>query len=182
MISFKANLINHATVKRQGIDNKFHDKEVSFVQINPLSENDMRAINLVNLDWADGNTLARDIAKTINNCYCKYDISPKFKVFALTKQKDNFENLCAKDILALTQVRKQSPTQLFIDYLQVAPEYQYGREKRGFKKLGAALLNSVISHIPNKETFLKARESAIDFYKTQGFELTGKRTEMILKR
>lgn len=175
MISFKSNYIDSAKVKRINASG-VTDKQVSFVEINPSDYNDQLSINKTAIRWDNkgGIGFAYDICNSLNRFN-----EPDFKnhedrFFALTTQKEQFENLNPKQILALTQVIKFDDDTQYVAYLQVDPKNSNKNRKAELRGCGRAMLDSLKKLFSTKNIQLDSVKNAINFYIKNGFESVGK--------
>lgn len=163
MLTFQANYLNSTTVQRINVY-KPCAKKISFVEINPHSSSDVLAIHKTAINWdkKGGEGFAYDICKAINK-------GVKDRFFALTTQRDAFENLDSKQILSLAQVKTENEGEEFIEYLQVDPDNANSAEDPQFMHIGTAMLNSLKQLFFNKNIELDSVKSAITFYLRNGF-------------
>lgn len=170
MITFKANLISTTTVKRI-IDNKqnLKDVEVNFVQLNPLSAEDVSALRETCSDWGDTAYFANRINTNFQN-YRFDKNSNNMQFFAITEQSQNFDSLNPKKILGLAQTSKLKSDAIFLDELQVSPEHNHNASNALFKKIGTSIVNSINKLWGDKDIFVcPATLSSEIFYIKAGF-------------
>lgn len=175
MITFKAQHISSPTIKR-----KNNPYKASFVQLNPLSYNDMVTINNTVLDWNSPYKIIDDIAVASNHIYLKNTESPNQYFYALTTQDENFEKIKHGSILGIIKLSKNNDTDIYIDSFEVAPKFSHDTKNSEFRGIGTAIINNVKNLFNKYEMFVKSEYSAIPFYEKNGFELLGKRTLMKL--
>ncbi len=183
MITFKAQFIKTANIKRKGIDSKYHDYQANIVELNTNSNADYITLNKTNCEWGNCKTILHDIAKIFNFLHLKERESQQERFFALTKQTENFENLDENKILGVLQTKRQKDNTLEIENFQVSPDTNYDAIFRKYKHTGKALLES-IKEIFEKDNkiVLEAEKSAIPFYEKYGFIKTGVKNKMIFRR
>ena len=172
-INFKGTFVRPATVKLSDNLNLYKNHNISMVELNPHSDNDMMALNAVAYSWDHRRTFADDIASNMADYYIENRPCCQKKFYVLTEQKQDFDDLDAMDILATAQVSKYNET-VMLDFLQVDPDYTMNRAFSRYKKIGTAFINSLKAIFPDKEIILKPVESAIEFYRTNGFEEFGR--------
>lgn len=157
------------TVKKFDGDN-FVDKKVSLVELSTESDEDMKLMNEISYEWDHHLSFAADIRDKFSDYYVAMDQNPKEKFFVLTEQERNFDKLDSLDVLAATQLKK-IPKGIYIDFLQVAPDYgARSTTTSPFKRVGSGFLDAVKSLYPKNNILLDPIESAINFYKKNGFE------------
>lgn len=168
-INFKGTYIAPATVKKFNGEN-YTDKKVALVELSTDSDEDMRLMNELSYEWDHHLSFAADIRDKFSDYYVALDPSPKEKFYVLTEQKKNFDNLDSLDVLATTQLKK-IPEGIYIDFLQVAPDYgARSTTTSPFKNVGSGFLDAVKSLYPKNNILLDPIESAINFYKKNGFK------------
>ncbi len=170
-INFKAKFINETSIKKYNyLKNSYEPTKVSFIEIDPENFSDYFAINEINQDWynslyASNITFALNLIK--NQCL-RGDIH---KIYAITKQKNNFGILNSNEILALGEIERKTPEDIEINYLQVDPELVYSLEKRRFIDVGRAFLNCLKNFNYLKSITLNSNSSAAKFYEKNNFKL-----------
>ena len=99
MITFQANYLNSASIKRINTY-KPSIKKVAFVEINPNNPSDVLALHKAAIKWdkTGGEGFAYDICEAVNK-------GKPDRFFALTTQHDRFDNLNFKQILSLAPVK-----------------------------------------------------------------------------
>lgn len=65
-----------------------------------------------------------------------------YKIYALTKQAENFDSLKADDILGLAEISLTGKNKIHVNYLQVDPEQVYKIEP-DYNKIGSRILDSL---------------------------------------
>ena len=86
MVSFKANLIKTTTVQRIIPKENSRATRVAFVELKPLSNNDLKTLYNVSELWENNNTYAKDIYDRFERCNFALDTAPNERFFALTLQ------------------------------------------------------------------------------------------------
>ena len=184
MITFKAHYIKPVTIQRKGIDSKYHDCKASLVKLDINSDNDLLALNRLNISWDNCKTILDDITRIYNYLYNKIRPSQSENFFVLTTQKDKFENLDVNAIQGVLQTRiNEKKKMLEIEHFQVNPDTNYEACTRKYKGVGFALIEAIKEIFnKNKEIFVSAERYSIPFYEKAGFVKTGIRTNMIFRR
>lgn len=182
MITFKAQYIKSAEILAQNYNRDYTPYRASIVELNPKSKNDLISLNRTNMEWDNCETMADFITATFNTIH-EYESNPNDeRFFALTRQKDNYNQLDECHILGLVHTKRNPNNKLKIEYLQTNPDTSYTSFIRSFKHVGEALVKFVIEFFPDKEIFLNAERSAIPFYEKIGWKKTGDLTKMIFKK
>lgn len=176
MISFKANYINSASINRISTNTPV---KASIVELNPRCAGDVSCIQDVATDWDNGMTFANNIKNHFLECnWLRFNNGKRF--FALTMQRNNFENLKPYNVLGIVQITEGTSDQIKINYLQVDPSNNYFAPNRTFSKIGKVMLDSVVG-LFNKNVVLNSVASAKKFYKKYGFEQVKRSSEFILR-
>ena len=167
MINFKANYISDATIKRRAQDNNFKNYKVSFVEFDPNNKEDVLAVKYASQGWDNDETYARSIFNDIQEDH--YIGNTLSRYVGITRQRNDFKNPLADDILALAEVRKVSNNRNELLYFQVDPAQNMFACEALFKGIGTAVLDSIKTLFKGKEIILQPVESAINFYKANKF-------------
>jgi ribosomal protein S18 acetylase RimI-like enzyme len=181
MITFKAHFIQNTTIQKRVFD-KFHDKQVSFVEIDTQNPNDILCLKAVNASWDDKETYADDIVSKLCKIFKTKKDDEHTHFYAITKQVNGFDNLKNNDILGLVQVRRQQDDSGEIKFLQVAPKFQKINKKRGFKSIGSKLVENILSVMREKTIYLDSTEASMKLYQKYGFRVCNSFGRMVLKR
>lgn len=174
--TFKANFVNKSLVGKV-IDNNCHnytDRYVSFVKIDPFNARDIDALKSASDYW-----ISDRFSKNIYYAACALKNSSKFyrghEVYALTSQPSDFEKLDSEKILGLVHIAPFYDTPLFIEHLQVNPEYlprysMFTKTKEPeYKGIGTSIINA-LKQMSNKiSCFPSSEKSVKDFYIKNGF-------------
>ena len=167
--NFKAKYISTVEVEKIGtFTKKYKDTPVSFVEINHKNKKDIKAIDNVAKKWKTA-IFADNIRDTVHNIADGYLSNKYAKVYALTEQTKNFENLKSKDILCLADIN-DCDNFLTINFLQVKPEYISGTKSQKFKHVGSGTIDAIKKKYKNHLISLYSTEKAIPFYENQNFE------------
>ena len=167
MITFKANYIDTCTVKKYTAPDTFTDTEVSLVKLNPKDCFDKDAVQRIKSDWK---------SHYCNYYYAdffdkKYDyMEDKRTFFALTTQKDGFDNLIPDRILSVAEISEFRKDMCTLDLLQTNPDYMHDNFERTIKGAGEAILKAIIKLFGNKPIYLEATLSATPLYEKHGFK------------
>ena len=181
MISFKAKYINSQYIDSIHRKSKKPDYKVSFVELNPLSSQDVNTVQDVATSWENNSSLATPLCDTFLDCnliQCNDDRH----FFALTIQRENFKNLLPQEVLGLAQISLKKDNKISLDFLQVDPDNIYSAPERNFKGIGKILVKAILDCYSTKDVTLSSTFSAYDFYKKLGFKQIRQSSEFILKR
>ena len=167
--SFRANFVNRAKIMKF-VNGTYKNEYASFVRIDPFNQNDISALKDNARCWVSDR-----YAFALNIYYAACAVRNKSKyykdhaVYALTLQKENYNELDSDKILGLLQTSPYIDNSLLIEHIQVNPEYLYKSDAK-YKTLGTAILNS-IKNLSNKISCYPSSEKSVkDFYIKNGFE------------
>ena len=174
MINFKAHLIDSTQIKEK-YNEKYIDKKVNLIELNPKNKQDMFTLKEIGADWNYGYSLAKEIhTDALNMIYSPKKTTSIPKFYALTKQMKDFKTPKINDILALAEIEEKSKKVVEIVFLQVNPEYNYYSYTPDFKKIGTGFLNSIKKMFEGKTLTLQAAFDAVKFYLKNGFNYIDK--------
>lgn len=174
MINFKAHLIDSTQIKEK-YNEKYIDKKVNLIELNPKNKQDMFTLKEIGADWNYGYSLAKEIhTDALNMIYSPKKTTSIPKFYALTKQMKDFKTPKINDILALAEIEEKSKKVVEIVFLQVNPEYNYYSYTPDFKKIGTGFLNSLKKIFEGKTLTLQAAFDAVKFYLKNGFNYIDK--------
>ena len=171
MISFKANLVSNPEIVRKDENGNWNPYGVSFVKMDARDKSDTSAVGEVAANWAKycprgEKTFAADVHRDMF-LGTNPDI---YEFYALTGQKENFEQLESENILGFIQMRLHNGFLHEIEYLQAHPSTYYTPEESIYKGIGSAMIKGIIKLFPQRDIILMPVDSAIGFYKKMGFE------------
>lgn len=162
-INFKANLISKTYVRKLNpTAKKFVPHEVSFVEINPLQESDIKALKKMSKLWGDDSIFA-------NTIYYFAKRDPRKRTFILTEQEKEFEKLEPEKILGLTQLTRELSGIYDIEYLETKPEYQLENKNREYKKIGSQILDCLKKVFYESNLKVDYIFDRVEFYMKNGF-------------
>lgn len=175
-LAFKARFLQNIPVLKFNYKTKNYDKVLSsFVEFDPKNIDDAKALSEVVNYW-ENDKYACCILNGFEYCTKNLDKCEKYKVFALTSQKNNYDKLISDELLGLAQMDIEDGQTHYLSYLQVKPDYieQYNiLGNRIYKGIGSGIL-SALKKIYNSIS-LRASSSGLDsFYKKNNFDLMSK--------
>ena len=166
-LAFKARFLQNIPVLKFNYKTKNYDKVLSsFVEFDPKNIDDAKALSEVVNYW-ENDKYACCILNGFEYCTKNLDKCEKYKIFALTSQKNNYDKLISDELLGLAQMDIEDGQTHYLSYLQVKPAYieQYNiLGNRIYKGIGSGIL-SALKKIYNSIS-LRASSSGLDsFYK-----------------
>lgn len=175
-INFGAKFVSSEKVlKRKASEKTYETNVVSFVEIDPNNSNDIKSIYNATRGWFY-DSYGCCILMTLRDIAENFVDQKKYKIFALTSQKNNYEELNPDKILGLSQMILTEGETPYLNYLQVNPDYieQYDFLKnREYKGIGNGMLNALKKVYDSIS--LRAASSGLDsFYKKNSFSLVNK--------
>ncbi len=166
-INFGAKFKNPVEILRKDAQGAFKPHKVSFVEIEPSNENDIKALGRASYYWAENEHYASNIYTDALGLRNDKSWQDRVKIFVVTEQKDHFEKLDDEKILGLTEIVKQKPKEFHISYIQVDPRNVYSLEPL-FKKVGTKILDS-IKAFSDRITLNPDSRGAEKFYEKNDF-------------
>lgn len=169
-INFRANYVNSVLVDKFDADTwNYEPCKVSFVEYDSANQKDFKALYDAVKVW-HGQNFAGCILD--NAALMITDALPKNenKIYILTEQMDEFENLNPKKIMGLAQMalKKDKPDEL--RFLQVRPNLIDRFDIRKFKNVGKGIIDSLKFLYSQKGIFVMSSRFSTGFYLKQGFE------------
>lgn len=168
--NFRAKFVGSTQVKKLNtLKNEYEKCAVSFLEFDPTNKKDLKAMEDISRYWCDSQ-FAWDISQSADAVtYGNLDRNTN-KVYILTRQKNDFDNLRYDDVLGLADVEtkqnKEGKDYLNLHRLQTNPDF-IDKERPMFKYIGTGILNILKGF--NKIIELNSVSSAIDFYEKNGF-------------
>ena len=143
--------------------------KISFVEIEPNNPSDLKSLYEIAKHW-HGSTYAPDVALTAYHVSKNILSKEKCKIYALTRQTEDFHELNPHKVLCLSDITLQDDKPIEIEFLQVDPQMTCTVKNAAYKNIGSGFLNT-IKGLYNKAITLTSVFSAIPFYEKNGFEL-----------
>ena len=169
-LNFQAKLIEQTQAKKLVYPEKdYQSVNLSFVEIEPANKRDINALREVAENW-DCATFATDIYTTARALSRKSLDSESYKIYALSSQRQNFDQLISDDILGIAEFKKDGANTGNLNFLQVDPDLIMSYDKPRYKYIGTGILNSLKS-LYSKAITLTSVYSAALFYEKNGFKL-----------
>lgn len=163
--SFQAKYINNANILKRTSKNVFESLDTSFVEIEPMNINDIKALDKIGQYWVD--SYAINIAYKAKVTYQGKYSANEYKIYALTKQSEKFNILKADDILGLVEITPKGKGSIHINYLQKDPEQVYAIEP-DYNKIGSRILDS-LKNLYNTITLRPIPGGVVKFYEKNEF-------------
>lgn len=175
-LNFKARFLQKIPVSKYNNKTKNYDKFLaSFVEFDPKNTDDVKALAEAVKYWQN-DSYACCILNVFEYCTRNLNNCSKYRTFALTSQKNNYDKLISDELLGLAQMELKDGQTHYLNYLQVNPDYieQYNIwGDRMYKGVGSGIL-SALKKIYNTIS-LKASSHGLDsFYKKNNFDLISK--------
>ena len=135
--------------------------------------------------WRDA-VFARDIRDHFESTRVapRKDSNPKY-YYALTKQKDGFENLDSSSVLGIAEITDNSAGNYRVNYIQVDPKYEYDEERKSaskYKSIGRAMMKTFEKIFDFKKITVSPVFSACEFYEKLGYKVDIANLDMYLKK
>jgi len=170
-LSFNARFIN--AVKIQKFDSKLNEYRpeiASFIEIESDKFDDVLAITNAANYWGANELYASNISYAAGQMFAKNKAFVNKKIYALTLQKEKFEELDDTKILGMAEVTKTYSSFVLLNHIQVDPDIIYACTQP-FKQIGTRMLDSLKKIYNDKAILLTSRKgSTTNFYKKNGFD------------
>ena len=161
-VNFKANFINTATVKKYAKNtNQYINKKATFLELDLTSSKDIEILKKLSFSWN-----AAFLKSVLKNVEKKL---PNWKVYTLTIQNNDFNNIDSEKILGIAQTSKQDSQSINLEYLQVRPEYTHLNSQRKFKQVGSSIIDCLKKIECVTRINVVSILEEVDFYILNGF-------------
>ena len=151
------------------------DFGVSLVELSARNKNDVNTVMGLIEPWGGFNSYTFDIAKDMHDICTNYK-PPIFlnnpRIFALTKQTDDYSNLKSKEVLGIAELTFPSQDKVKFNYIETAPDFQKNNPNRAFGNIGKTLVKALMNMFKGNDLFLYSEKQNKDFYKQFGFKET----------
>lgn len=168
-ITFQSTFINDTKIIKNPYSKQKAERKASFVEIDPCSKKDIDTFNTLHQLWGTKSQFVSEILYDLKHDYNCEDNSGKRKYFALTLQKDKFENLSPYDILGVAQLEKFENEHI-LEYIEVNPSYKSSMPERLYKNIGTGILDSIKKLKDIECIKVYSLANTISFYKQAAFK------------
>lgn len=168
-INFTANHLRYVNVARRSAEG-YKPCRASLVEMECSNRRDIEAINATASIWEDSLTafVSSDMQKA-----ARKKPQDTFHVYAITTQKEDFENINPEKILGVVHITENvKGLGHKVEVLQTNPDYMYDRTttaKREYKNVGRGLISFIKEKFNDKPLYLYPTKDAVKFYEKQGF-------------
>lgn len=180
-ISFKANYVNNAKVRKLTANNEYKKIPAVVVELSIKSKEDLKTLEKVASRWALGDIYANDVYERFKVNAQEKPETPKERFFALTTQLKDYNELKPHKILGVAELYKYCEDKTEIEFLQADPKYQNPFIPREIVGIGYALVEELLNVIKDKEIVLFTTPKAKSLYEKFGFKNVESNL-MVLKR
>lgn len=176
-VSFTGQFIAKTTVKKT--NSLFPNKKVSIVELDPNNENDYNTLRSIRKNWR-GSCFSANILKDADLIKNKVINPDVYKLYVVTKQKNNFKKISPDKVLAQAElgINKDS-NNVWVEYLQVRPDCVYGEKDRPYKQVGTSFIDFCKDNFKGKNIVLFVGYHTDDFYTKQGFVSTDSDSNLV---
>ena len=155
--------------KLDSITGKYKPTEANFVEIERNNPLDVLALHN-NAKYWENEMYASNIAYTASQMLSKSPFFVNKKIYALTSQKDSFNELKDEKILGLVELTEENNRYINLDFLQVKPEILYSLTPKPLKNIGTRILDCIKEIYHNKFILLTSRAGkTTEFYEKNDF-------------
>ena len=173
MISFHGSYICELNIMKQQKCDDFTPDTASFVRLHSHNTKDVSAISRAVKSWNSKKYVATLIVDSLTDALFQnsnfYHNECIHDYYIATTQKEDFENLIPEKIFGVVEVSPTSPSKTKIEFLEIKPEYSFDNIKRTIKGTGHSIMTILKKMYANTDISVLPLESAIDFYKKEGF-------------
>lgn len=168
-ISFGAKFIKPVDVlKYSGNAKGYVPGKVSLIELLPDNAKDVKALHELCEFWGN-DTFVNNILHSVNSVR-RYGNDKNTRVFALTTQRSDFENVRHEDVAIAAEIFDIDEKIVKLNHLQKDPYLIYSYTPKPLNLVGHAMLNYLKELSQGKTITLKSTPSATWFYKRNGFK------------
>ena len=173
-ISFKAQFVKPVFINRVSGQGNYNKCLASFVKLNPRDINDVKNVELLSKEWGNKASYIKIISQNLFNEYKMQEDSAKNKIYALTTQITDLENLNPKDIQGVLEIMPTmfSQEDLYISYFEINPKNIHSNPEKIYSKIGTEILDTIKRLFPKKKLLIVAGNDSQKFYEKNGFKET----------
>lgn len=168
-ISFGARYLKSATIQKKTPLGP-EDYRVAMVELNPYDVNDFAAVDSIPFKWGSYSDIPKAYANNIKNIFLELSEQGSLRFYALTQQKENFENLESDLILSIAETSNFDDKTLCLELLETYFAESYTSKIAKFKHIGHAMLDNIKILSRGKDIVAEVAENAEKFYEKEGFE------------
>ncbi len=167
-IYFQANQLSFKpqVVKRDETTGEYKTEKASMVEIDLKNPNDIKVMKELGEKW-DNDYLMENMADNAENIANREDQADNHRFFAVTSQKDNFENLNSDKVLSFCEVHDETYNKAKVEYIQSNAESTTMYNPK-YKRCGSAMLDG-LKHYYNY-IYLYSLPCTIQFYLNNEFK------------
>ena len=169
-ISFGARYFKSATIKKINENGQEENHKISMVELNPYDLEDVRCVNELNYAWGGQGSLSYPYMCEMNNIFAEFSEVKTSRFFALTQQKNNYEQLDPKQILSIAQTSLLDERTGSLDLLETYFAESHTSKNAKFKHVGQGMLDNIKFLFFGKNILVEAPEISENFYIKNGFE------------
>lgn len=171
-INFTARFLTNATITKRITDGVYLPTQVSIVELDKNDSGDMDAVFDASNMWKkNGGLYAQKIFTEMGKLY-EYADTKQERFIALTEQNADYDKLKPQYILGLTDLLTDNYDQNEILWFETNPKIVFAKGEKPYKNVGKSLINYIKTQCREEGIYLKSADSAIGFYKKQGFKQT----------
>ena len=168
-VSFGARYVKSAEILKKEQD-KLTKYRLAMVELNPYDENDVNVANNLSIEWGGYGGIPHAYANNMKNIFLKLSEQNSSRFYALTQQKENFENLDSELILSIAETSNFDDKIGSLELLETYFAESYTSKTAKFKHIGHAMLDNIKFLLRGKDIVAEVAENAEKFYEKEGFE------------
>ena len=169
-LNFGAKLIKRTSVGRCNQSKEFSYEPLSgcIVEIEPNLKKDKKAVDSAVSTWGEYDWYGHSIAEDINSGILQ---KQKGKVYAMTLQNSDFDNLDGELIIGLSEVIPKGKNKQEIKFLQASPIKNKSGNKKEYINVGQSFIDMLKKNPLNFRIIVQASYNAANFYEKMKFRI-----------
>lgn len=172
-INFTASFVKNTTIKKKDSPSaKPENTSVAIVELDKNDENDIQALTELKNDWTQrSGKYIRSIYYIAKRERPDFDVE-KEHYYAITTQKDNFDELNSDQVLGVMLFYETTPDEELneIKYLEVEPSNSRTLNKeRKYSGIGSRMVDFVTQTFRQKPIYVYSDVNAVSFYSYKHF-------------
>jgi hypothetical protein len=170
-ISFRANFLKHARIRKQDImADVYKPHQVSVVELDRNNDDDLECLYNLSKKWEGKRVCAPQIYQEATKTY-EYANAEKEHFIGITNQKEGYKKLNPDEMLGVAVFIETNTKENELTWLQVNPKTKFSvKENREYKKVGSGIIRYLKKAYPEKPIIVYPTEEAEKFYKKNGFK------------
>lgn len=168
-INFTANHIKNVNIAKKYY-NSYKPCKVALVEMDPMNRKDVEAIGKTVKNWDI--TFTEFAYEDMIQAREDKELLSQLHVYALTKQKSNYDKMKSSDILGVLELKQRYEDGNKIEALQTKPVFMNDKYYKvpKLKSIGKKLVKYVTKEYKDEPLYVNPARVAIPFYEKLGFK------------